>query len=163
MKRIMMVLLVVMLVGVAGTAMAATASLGFTVSATAAKSCSISTATDVVFATAYDPTSATDNDSGQGAATFRCTKNTTWDAYITGARSMTGTTFGDTLTFELFSDATRLAVFPNATPSAVTGTSGSKNTDIVVDYFGRITAGQDVSAPDTYSTAIGGMVFTINY
>jgi len=162
MKKFMMVLMVVMMVGAAGAAMALTATAGFTVTATAAKSCSISTATDVVFGTAYDPTSGTDNDSGQGTATFRCTKNTDWDAYITGGRAMTGG-LGDTLNFELYTDLGRTTVFPNVTNVVVRGTAGSKNTDITVTYYGRIPNGQDVSAPDNYSTAVGGMVFTINY
>ena len=162
MKRFMMVLMVVLLVGVGGSAMAATATAGFTVTATAAKSCSITTASDVNFAAAYDPTSATDNDSGSGAATFRCTKNTAWDAYITGARAMTGVLL-DTLNFELYTTAARNVVFPSVSGATVSGNAASKNTDITVNYFGRIPNGQDVSAPDNYTTALGGMVFTVNY
>jgi len=162
MKKLTMVLMVVFMVAMAGTAMAATATAGFTVTATAAKSCSITAASDVVFATAYDPTSATDNDSGSASAVFRCTKNTAWDAYITGARAMTGG-LGDTLNFELYTTAARNVVFPNASGPTVSGTAGSKNTDITVNYYGRIPNGQDVSAPDNYSTAVGGMILTINY
>lgn len=162
MKKTMIVLAVVVMVIMAGTAMAATATAGFTVTATAAKSCSITTASDINFATAYDPMSATDNDSGLGTATFRCSKNTAWDASITGARAMTGG-LGDTLNFELYTTAARNVVFPNASGPTVSGTSASKNSDITVSYYGRIPNGQDVSAPDNYSTAVGGMVFTINY
>jgi hypothetical protein len=117
----------------------------------------------VIFGTAYDPTSATDNDSGSGTATFRCTKNTAWNAYITGIRSMTGATNGDTLNFALYTTAGRTTAFPAVTGATVSGTAGSKNTDITVSYFGRIPNGQDVSAPDNYSTAVGGMVFSVDY
>jgi len=161
MRKFTMVLMVVFLVAMAGTAMAVTATAGFTVTATAAKSCSITTASDVNFAAAYDPTSLTDNDSGSGTATFRCTKNTAWDAYVTGIRAMTGG--GDTLNFELYTTAARNVVFPNASGPTVSGITVSKNSDITVDYYGRIPNGQDVSAPANYSTAVGGMVFTVNY
>ena len=162
-KGILAIAVVLVVVAMAGSAMAATDTAGFTVTATAAKSCSISGATDVVFATAYDPTSGTDNDSGSGTATFRCTKNTAWNANITGTRSMTGATNGDTLNFELYTTAGRTTAFPAVAGATVSGTAGSKNTDITVNYFGRILNGQDVSAPDNYSTAVGGMVFTVNY
>ena len=162
MRKFTMVLMVVFLVAMAGTAMAATATAGFTVTATAAKSCSITAASDVVFGTAYDPTSGTANDSGSASAVFRCTKNTAWNAYITGSRTMTGG-LGDTLNFELYTTAARTVVFPSATGATVSGTAASKNTDITVNYYGRIPNGQDVSAPDNYTTAVGGMVLTVNY
>ena len=148
----------------AGNASALTATSGFGVSVTAAKSCTITAAaTDIAFSTDYDPTSGTDNDSGSGSITFQCTKNTTWDAYITGTRQMVGAVNADPLDFELYTTAARNVVFPSASASGlVTATPASKDTVNTVNYYGRIGNGQDVSAPDTYSTAVD-LVFTILY
>jgi spore coat protein U-like protein len=147
-----------------GTAMAATATSNFNVSVTAAKKCTITVAaTDVTFATDYDPTSASNNDSGTGSITFQCTKNTTYDAYITGTRQMTGAAYGDALNFELYTTNARDTAFPGASGSGlVTGTPLSKDTNNTINYYGRIASGQDVSAPDTYATATP-LTFTVFY
>lgn len=127
-------------------AMAATSTATFNVTATAASNCRITGTTNVAFGD-YDPTNATPADA-MGNMTFRCTKGTTYWLYITGTRSMSSTPAGETLNFELYTDAARTASFPLVKTGA--GTSSANNAAQIQNIYGRIPAEQDVTAGRTF-------------
>ncbi|GMR04574.1 MAG: hypothetical protein BMS9Abin23_0472 [Thermodesulfobacteriota bacterium] len=138
----------------AGYAYALTATNALNVTASVISNCRIKSVTDIAFGN-YDPTDVTNPTDALGDFTFKCTKGTGYDLYVTGTRSMT---FGtDTLTFELYTDAVRTNLWPNLSPG-VTGTSAS-NADDVRNVYGRIPAGQDVGA-GSYS---GSVTITVQY
>jgi len=138
----------------AGYASAATATNALNVSATVVSSCRVKSVTNIGFGN-YDPTNVTTPTDAAGDFTFKCTKNTAYDLYITGTRSMTDGT--DTLTYELYTDLARTSLWPNATPG-VTGTSVS-NADDIRNVYGRVTAGQNVGA----GAYTGTVTVTVQY
>jgi spore coat protein U-like protein len=154
MKRILMILAVASVVLVSVNAMAATDTSNLTSTVIVQTICTISSVTNLDFGT-YDPTSATNDDDGVGDVTFRCTKNTAYDVYITGARTMTDGT--DTLNFEMYTDTPGGTVWPSALPG-VSGTTAD-NSPITQNIYGRIPALQDVEA-GTYN---GTVVVTVEY
>ena len=154
MKRILMILAVASVVLVSVNAMAATDTSNLTSTVIVQTICTISSVTNLDFGT-YDPTSATNDDDGVGDVTFRCTKNTAYDVYITGARTMTDGT--DTLNFEMYTDTPGGTVWPSALPG-VNGTTAD-NSPITQNIYGRIPALQDVEA-GTYN---GTVVVTVEY
>jgi len=154
MKRILIIFAVLAVVLASVDAMAQTDTQNLTSTAVVPSICTITTVTNLDFGT-YDPTSATDDDDGVGDASFRCTKNTAYDVYITGARTMTDGT--DTLNFEMYTDVGRTAAWASASPGT-TGTAAS-NAPITLDIYGRIVALQDVQA-GTYN---GTVVVTVQY
>jgi len=154
MKRVLIILMAAVVVLVSVNAMAATDTSNLTSTVVVPAVCTISSVTDLDFGT-YDVTSATDDDDGAGDVSFRCTKGTVYDVYITGARTMTDGT--DTLSFEMYTDAGRTAAWASSAPGSG-GTAGS-NAPITLDIYGRITALQDVQA-GTYN---GTVVVTVEY
>ncbi|HLE08124.1 MAG TPA: spore coat U domain-containing protein, partial [Thermodesulfobacteriota bacterium] len=104
--------------------------------------CRMVSVTDIVFSTAYDPTDSANNDSGAGDFSFRCTRGTDYNMYITGARTMTDGT--DTLAYELYKEGGRTTVWPSVNPA--TPTTSGDNSPVIMDVFGRISALQDVQA-----------------
>ena len=137
-----------------GVSMAATKTNNLNVTATVVANCNITSVTDITFGT-YDTTSATPLDAN-GDMTFRCTKNTSYKAYITGTRTMTGSG-ADTLTFTLFSDAGHTTSFPIDNSGAPT--SAPSNAPISKTVYGRIPATQDVGV-DSYAQVL---VATVEY
>ena len=154
MKRILMILAVASVVLVSVNAMAATDTSNLTSTVIVQTICTISSVTNLDFGT-YDPTSATNDDDGVGDVTFRCTKNTAYDVYITGSRTMTDGT--DTLNFEMYTDTPGGTVWPSSLPG-VSGTTAD-NSPITQNIYGRIPALQDVEA-GTYN---GTVVVTVEY
>jgi len=127
-----------------------------------AANCTIST-TAVSFGV-YDVFSGTANDS-TGTVTIRCTGNA---ANVTVTLSKgTSTTFNpriltsgsNTLNYNLFTTAARNTIWGDNTggTSLYTNASPPNNSNIVVTIYGRITAGQDVSA-GSYSDSITATV-----
>ena len=149
MKRTMIVLVVLSMVVMAGTAMAANVNATFNVTATVAASCRIVTTNDLAFG-AYDPTAAGALDAAT-TATYRCVKNTLATFYITpasGARAMTAG--AESLNYELYSDAGRTLVFPSAFAAGVTNTPGT-NAVQTLDIYGRVPALQDAGVNAGYT------------
>ena len=116
---------------------AATTTSPLTAQANVAASCTITGVTNINFGT-YDTTSATPTDAA-GNFTFRCTKNTSYDLYIAGTRSMANATEG--LSYELYQDAYS-TTWPVGSPG-VTGVSPN-NAPVVKTVNGRIPTLQDV-------------------
>src|SRR4030065_2345276 len=114
MKRTMIFLITMALVMTASTAFAATATQSLTVSVTVPNLCRITSVTNVTFGTPYDTTDSVQNDSGQGDFSFRCTKGTNYDLYITGTRQMTNGT--DNLNYLLYQEDGRKTLRPAAAP-----------------------------------------------
>lgn len=117
----------------------------------AAAACTVS-ATPVAFGT-YDVFAATPLDS-TGSVTYRCEPRDrnitiTLDAGGGGsfsARRMSGA--GDTLRYNLYLDAARTTVFGDGTGGTALYSDRNPpgNRDVTVTVYGRIPAGQDVSA-----------------
>jgi len=154
MKRILIILMAAAIVFASVDVMAATDTSNLTSTVVVQTLCTISGVTNLDFGT-YDPTFATPDDDGVGDLTFRCTKNTAYDVYITGSRTMTDGT--DTLTFEMYTDTPGGTVWPSALPG-VSGTTAN-NSPITQNIYGRIPALQDVEA-GTYN---GTVVVTVEY
>ncbi|MBI5599155.1 MAG: spore coat protein U domain-containing protein [Deltaproteobacteria bacterium] len=153
MKRLLFWVAVATLVlsGASGVAMAATATSNMTATATVISTCRITSVTNVAFGS-YDPTDTANLDS-TGSFTFRCTRGTDYDLYITGARTMNSATWvGDNLNFELYSDSGRTSVYPSASVG-ITGTAASNAADVRTVY-GRVAAGQDVRAASDYTKTV---------
>jgi spore coat protein U-like protein len=150
MKKSVIALLVIGMLAIAGTSMAATQTSNIQVTANVAAACSVVTTAAVAFG-AYDPTSAANNDAGQGSMSFSCTKGTAYKTYITGVRSMAGG--GDTLNFQLFTDNTRATTFPS---TSVTGTPGTAADalPILVNIYGRIPGSQNVGVASYTATLV---------
>ena len=144
MKKTISILAAGGLLALAGTAMAATATSNFTVSASVSNGCRISTAASAVNFGAYDPTDANPNDVGTGSFGYKCTKGTDYWTYITGVRQMADGP--EILNFELYSDAGRTTTFPATKAAAGAATTSANNGEVTKSYFGRIPAGQDVTA-----------------
>jgi spore coat protein U-like protein len=147
MKYLVVIITALVMVLTASSAMAQPATNNLGIAASVLASCSITSVTDLDFGT-YDTTSGTDDDDGAGDVVFKCTKDTDYDVYITGTRSMTVV---DTLTFELYTDAGRTSVFPSATVGEA-GTAPS-NGNITMNIYGRIPNSQDVAVA-SYSTTL---------
>ncbi len=155
MKKLIVSMLALIFILSAASVYAATVTSNLTVTASVAESCRITSVTDVNFSTPYDPTDISPNDSGQGDFTFRCTRGTDYDLYITGIREMTNGI--DNLSYELYREAARTNSWPSALPG-VTGTSAN-NAPVTVGIYGRIAAGQDVGV-GAYS---GTVTITVEY
>ncbi len=149
MKRTMIVLAVLSMVIVAGTAMAANVNQTFNVTATVAASCRIVTANNLSFGP-YDPTDTNPLD-GATTATYRCVKNTLATFYITPASgSRTMTAGAESLNYELYSDAGRSTAFPSTFAAGVTNTPGT-NAIQTLNIYGRIPALQDAGVSAAYT------------
>lgn len=156
MKKAISILAAGGLLALAGTAMAATATSNFTVSASVSNGCRISTAASAVNFGAYDPTDSNPNDVGTGSFGYKCTKGTDYWTYITGTRQMTDGT--DNLNFDLYTDAARTAVFPATKAAAGAATTSANNGEVVKSYYGRIPAAQNVTAGAALSTTLTATV-----
>jgi spore coat protein U-like protein len=130
---------------------ATTVSSTFTVQATVNDKCTIKTGPATYNFGIYDPTSTIDLDTGSGSAVIKCTKGTAVSITIATPTVMTNGT--DNLTHSFFQDAGRATAF-----GTVNYTSAS-NADNTVNFFGRITALQDV----TTGSYTGTSSFNVTY
>ncbi len=140
---------------VAGSATAKTStSPAATVGATVVANCLISTsASDIAFGD-YDPTSSTDL-AAQGSTQIRCTRGATYWTYITGTRSFT--IGGDTLNFQLYTDAGHTIVYPAVKTGG--GSVSPSNAAKLIEYFGLVAAGQNVGV----GSGTANLVFTVEF
>jgi spore coat protein U-like protein len=152
MKKRIIGLVVFGLVMSAGLVMADTKTNNLEVTASVAAACSISSVSNIAFG-AYDPTAGTPSDAA-GNLVFRCVKNTSYSTYVTGTRSMSGG--GDTLNFNLYSDAGRTTAYPAATG---TGGTAANLSPMTSNIYGRIPATQDVGVASYSAT----LVATVEY
>lgn len=140
----------------ANSTLAATATTTFKVTATVASSCKV-TATDLLFG-AYDPFAAA---LGTSTITATCTAQTPYtiglDAGLNAGgsttRHMTGDDFAATLlSYELYSDTTRTAIW--GAPGGTATVAHSALTGGALDYtvYGRIPASQYVPAANYEDT-----------
>ena len=140
------------LLALAGTALAATVTSTFNVTATAAGICRVKTPATTVAFGSYDPTDPLANDAGSGTVTIKCTKGTIYWTYITGNAEMAGG--GETLNFDLYSDAGPHRCISHLTGSGATSVESPTNADNTITYYGRIPAQQDVKAGDFSTTPL---------
>ncbi len=142
-----------MVFAAASIARAQTATSSLSVSASVVAGCRISSVGNISYGS-YDPLDSSPKDA-EGNMVFRCVKGTSYKTYITGTRAMTGGT--DVLSFQLYTDSARTAIFPSSNSgSSTTSTSLSPITQSI---YGRISPGQDV-APASYNTTL---VATVEY
>lgn len=158
----------IVVVGSAGNLPAATSTANLPVSVVVGNNCSIST-TAVTFPN-YDPIVAhatNPDDSTGGAVTVTCTKGTTASIGLGLGLNATGTQrrMEDTsaatnyLNYELYSNTTRSTVWGNAAGSWYTPAAAPNKNPRTFQVYGRIPAGQDVSAA-TYNDTV---VATVNF
>jgi len=156
---------VALIVGLAWVIRAATGTSNLSVSASVSANCTITTA-PVAFG-AYDPigANATANLDATGTVTVACTKGTSATIGLglgqNPAASVRKMTDGATglLTYELYKDTTRAAVWGNAgTDLLDTGAAPSKAARNFTIY-GRVPAAQDVAA----GTFTDSVVATVNF
>ncbi len=124
------------------------------ISANVLANCQISTSPSNLAFGNYDPTSSTPLDT-QGSAQISCTKGVTYWTYITGTRSFTIS--GDTLNFELYTDAGRSIVYPAVKTGG--GSVSASKAATPVNYYGRIATGQNVGA----GSGTANLVFTVEF
>jgi len=140
--------------------------------------CGITTSTGIAFAT-YDVFSAVNNDA-QGSITVICNigaapPNPPVDITITisasptsgsiNPRQMLDPVSGDRLNYNLFTNAARTIVWSDnpASPNTVFLNNMRRNTAArTIEVYGRIFAGQDVSA-GSYSDGATGLTVTITW
>ncbi len=155
MKRLIVIIMVMSMLLTATAVMALTETDSLDVLANVVSRCRISSTTDVDFGN-YDPTDPADNITGQGGATFRCTRGTNYQMFIARTNVMS---FGaESLNYVLYSDAARTSVYQSALPG-IAGVSAS-NAPVTEDIYGRIPAMQDALAGGPYSETV---TFTIEY
>lgn len=141
MKKLIVAALAAASIAISGVAMAATATGNLQVTATVVNSCRVTGATNIAFGN-YDPTDTANTDAA-GDYTFRCTRGTNYNLYITGTRQMTDGT--NNLNFQIYSDAGRTTAYPAALAGAITGASAN-NSPNTQNVYGRIAPLQDVPA-----------------
>lgn len=142
--RSMLAAVAVALFAASTTASAQTAT--FQVSASVTKTCTIA-ANPIDFGS-YDPVGANDTNPADqtGTVTIRCTRGTAYSVALgqgdnfSGGRRMQLGASGEFLAYELFSDASRTAVWDAAAP--VAGTAANRS-PIALTVYGRVPAGQD--------------------
>lgn len=159
MKKIVIMGIAAATIALAEIASAGTATSSFTAQTNAIAVCRITTSASTINFGSYDPTSAVNNDNGTGSFGFRCTKGTVYKVYITpAARAMTSG--AESLNFELYSDAGRASVFPSTNAAGISGSSTSNGVEIITNMYGRIPAGQDVTAGVTFTQTL---TVTVDY
>lgn len=154
MKKLMAMTIVLTMTLISGTAMSGSDTGNLNVTATVINACRIISTENVDFGD-YDPTDPADNTSGQGTGTLSCTQGTSYTTHL--ARSNTMTDGADTLSYELYSDSDRSAVYPNS--SLGIPDTAADNTPVTKNIYGTIVAQQDAQ-PGTYTETI---TFTVEY
>ena len=135
----------------AAPALAASASQQFNVKATVNAKCSIKTGPAEYDFGVYDPTVATDTDTGAGSAVIKCTKGTAATIDISNPAMSNGT---DNLNYSWFREVGRTTAFGSLVYNS------TSNADHTVDFFGRITALQDVGTGNYNNNTA---TFTVTY
>jgi spore coat protein U-like protein len=149
------------LVSAPGSVSAATSTGQFTVSATVAPSCIIS-GTNLVFG-AYDPTAAAAL-TGSSTIQVTCTRGTGYSVNLSSAHAWTMTNAANpALSYQLFSNAGRTAVWDSAVANAVTGTAPTPRAPVALTVYGSIPPNQDVvpgtaAAPLSYTDTVTATV-----
>lgn len=143
MKKVLAVT-VVALFTMAGAAFAGQATNNLTVTANVQNVCTITSVAGSVDFGSYDPTSTTDNTSGQTSFNYKCTKGASFKMYITRNNQML-MSGADALTYELYSDNGRTTVFP-ATNGAASSQASPDNGSKTVNIYGKIPNSQNVTA-----------------
>ena len=153
-----------LVLGMAAPAFAQTATANLGISATVNATCTITT-TPVAFAT-YDPvvTHATTPLDATGTVVVTCTKGagTRIDLgnggnFLSGARRMAGGS--DFLAYELYQDSGRTTVWGSGAGAGNTIGAAPSKAPRTVTVYGRVPAGQDVSAASYADTVVA----TINF
>ena len=134
------------------------------VTASVANNCTISTAA-VAFG-AYDPivaNAATPLD-GTGTVTIACTKNSATTIGLGLGANASGSTRrmingAEFMTYELYQETGRTTVWGNATTGLLTPPVAPSKAARNFSVYGRVTAGQDVSAGNFTDTVVA----TVNY
>ncbi|MCH8685062.1 Csu type fimbrial protein [Pedomonas mirosovicensis] len=156
-----------LMLGVAGSANAATGTNNLTVNATVASTCTVSAGT-IDFGS-FDVTDATAEEA-TGTVNVKCTNGTPWTLYANAgagqtatvdARRMTGGAAGtDTLQYQLYTD-TYTTAWGDGVSSTVTGafTGTGTGVDQTQTIYGRIPAGQTASGGGYTDT----VVMTVSY
>jgi spore coat protein U-like protein len=141
----------------AGPARAGNDTNTLTVTANVVGTCEIDPAT-LAFGN-YDPLADRD---AQGTITVRCTSGTNYSIGLGGTnadRAMSGPN-GDTLNFELYTDADRIEAWENATAVSGTATTAAGGLTVYTEtVYGRIPAGQQVSTGGYNGT----LAMTVNF
>jgi spore coat protein U-like protein len=156
-KTLIPIALVFALIAVAPAAFAATASSTLTVNASVTANCTIANAT-LNFG-AYDPvvTNAVADLDGSTTMTVACTKGFAPTIGIPAAgRTITGG--GDTLTYELYKDAGRTAVWGDSGAGLLTPPAPGKS-GAAFTIYGRIPGAQDVGV----AAYAGTIQVTVNF
>ena len=152
MKRLVIAVVTAVILLSVGAVMAFTDTDTLTVQANCIDVCMISSTTDVDFGT-YDPTDPLPNTDGQGSVTFLCTKGSSYGVFIVRTNVMSGPV--DTLDYDLYTDATRLIVFPSATVGTPDTSPGIA--PMTRQIYGKIPALQDAAA-GAYSESVTATV-----
>ncbi len=150
--------------GLTAPAFAQTATANLGVSATVAKNCSITTSA-VAFGS-YDPvvTHATSPLDGTGSVIVTCTKGAGTRIDLGVGANASGSTRrmaggGDFLTYELYQNTGRTTVWGSGASAGQTIAAAPSRAARTFTVFGRIPAGQDVSAASYNDTVVA----TINF
>ncbi|HSL50030.1 MAG TPA: spore coat U domain-containing protein [Candidatus Deferrimicrobiaceae bacterium] len=150
--------------GLTAPAFAQTATANLGVSATVAKNCSITTSA-VAFGS-YDPvvTHATSPLDGTGSVVVTCTKGAGTRIDLGVGANASGSTRrmaggGDFLTYELYQNTGRTTVWGSGASAGQTIAAAPSRAARTFTVFGRIPAGQDVSAASYNDTVVA----TINF
>jgi spore coat protein U-like protein len=130
--------------GIGAATGAATATGTLIATATVSAKCNVVSTTNVVFGS-VDPTNNGNYD-GAGSIVTQCSKNTLeflWIApTVSGPLKMTSPTTLDTITYALYSDATRTTPFPSVTGGAKTTQPG---TPVTTNIYGRVVVARGVN------------------
>ncbi len=151
-----MAILSVVIAAAGGEASAGTATTSFTVQTNTIAVCKITTAAATMDFGNYDPTATADNDNGLGSFGFKCTKGTAYKVYIAGGRTMAAGS--ESLSFEMYSDPGRSIIFPDTNAAGISGSASSNGIEIITNIYGRIPAGQDVTAGKTFTQTLTATV-----
>jgi spore coat protein U-like protein len=135
------------LLGAAMSASAGTQTANLGVSATVIKNCSAATTTAVAFGN-YTPTGGGALINANGGVSIACTKSTTFTVSLGGgsttggniAQRLMGDGAGDTLQYNLYTDATYATVFGDGTGTSktVNGAGKGMGTQVNTTVFGQM-------------------------
>jgi len=147
-------------------ALAGSATSNFTVTATVANNCSISTA-GISFG-AYDPIVANASAplDAAGSVTIQCTKGATTTIGLSAGNNganATGTTRAmksgsDYLSYEIYQDSGRASVWGNSGSALFTPAAAPSSAPRPFTTYGRVPAGQDVPAGASYTDTVTATV-----
>ncbi len=151
MKRLIVIVMTFALILTAGSAMALTDTSPLTVNATVVGNCRI-TGTGTISFTNYDPTDSSPNNA-DGSVTVRCTNGVSYTIYIGTDRTMNSGSTGDSLPYELYSDAARSSVW-GSTLAAGEGYASISNAESTKTIYGQIAAYEDVQAAGDYTDTV---------